>query len=131
MSLPKEQGSEPRVSGRQFISEARECLEQGCRLRAGKKAWEAIACYLNAIGEQRGWLFDSHYEIQQIGIQLWPEFSDFETGFAIIDVYYKGHGLLYENQTSKGCLREVIDLAEEALPTLETLLKAAPRSVHH
>lgn len=126
MSSPPERGTEPLVSGGRFILQARECLEQGCRLQAGKMAWEAIACYLKEIGDQRGWHCDSNRQVQQIGIQLWPEFLDFELGFAIIDIYYKGYDNLYENYMSKESLRELIDLAEEVLPALEALQHTAP-----
>ena len=91
MNPSPELEAEATVSGERFILQARECLEHGYRLHAGKKAWEAIAYYLEAIGESRGWRYNSPRLVHQIGVQIWTEYLDFELGFAITDVFYKGY----------------------------------------
>ena len=116
-----------RVIGRRFIFQAAQYLLQGDRLQAGEKAWGAVAHNLKVIGEQRGWNYDSHRQVESIGRQIVAEFRDAELGFAISDVYHNGHGNLYENQQSRSEIREIIKLAEETLPLLEAIQRSEPR----
>ena len=116
-----------RTIGRRFIVEARDELEKGSRLQAGEKAWGAIAHNLKVIGELRGWYHESHRQVENIGRQIVAEYQDSDLGEAISEVYHKGHENFYENQRSHETLREVLARAEEALPTLEVLQRAAPR----
>ena len=107
--------------------QARQHLEQRDRLQAGEKAWGAIAHNLKAIGELRGWNHESHRQIESIGRQIVAEYLDTDLQEALSDVYHKGHENFYENQRSLETIREVIEAAEEALPTLESLQLANPR----
>ena len=116
-----------RTIGRRFIIQAREYLNQGDRLQAGEKAWGAIAHNLKAIGELRGWNHESHRQVESIGRQIVAEYLDTDLQEALSDVYHKGHENFYENQRSIETLREVIEAAEEALPTLEALQQSNPR----
>ena len=116
-----------RTIGRRFILQARNYLEQGDRLQAGEKAWGAIAHNLKALGEMRGWRHDSHRLVENIGRQIVAESLDTDLGVFISEVYHKGHENFYENQRSEATLREVIDEAEQAVPLLEALQRAAPR----
>ena len=116
-----------RAIARRFILQAREYLNKGDRLQAGEKAWGAIAHNLKAIGELRGWNHESHRQVESIGRQIVAEYLDTDLQEALSDVYHKGHENFYENQRSIETLREVIEAAEEALPTLEALQQANPR----
>ena len=111
-----------------FILHAREELERGSRLQAGEKAWGAIAHNLKAIGESRGWYYDSHQQVENIGRQIVAEYQDTDLGEAISEAYHKGHENFYENQRSHQTLREVLARVEEALPQLEALQDTAPRA---
>ena len=55
------------------------------------------------------------------------EFNDPELGEAISGVFHNGHRNFYENQNSLDEMRQTIESAEEALPTLEALQREAPR----
>ena len=115
-----------RAIARRFILQARHYLEQRDRLQAGEKAWGAIAHNLKVIGEQRGWNHGSHQQIENIARQIVIEFEDARLGQAISDVFHNGHRNFYENQTTFDEMRDTIEAAESALPTLETLQRAAP-----
>ena len=115
-----------RAIARRFILQARHYLEQRDRLQAGEKAWGAIAHNLKVIGEQRGWNHGSHQQIENIARQIVIEFEDARLGQAISDVFHNGHRNFYENQTTFDEMRDTIEAAERALPTLEALQRAAP-----
>ena len=117
-----------RTIGRRFILQARKHLDEGDRLQAGEKAWGAIAQYLKAIGELRGWRHDSHRLVENIGRQIVAETGDSDLGEYISDVYRLGHENFYENQRSEDTLLYCITQAEAALPLLETMQYEAPRS---
>ena len=116
-----------RAIARRFILQARHYLEQRDRLQAGEKAWGAIAHNLKVIGEQRGWNHGSHQQIENIARQIVIEFEDARLGQAISDVFHNGHRNFYENQTTFDEMRDTIEAAESALPTLEALQRAEPR----
>ncbi len=116
-----------RAVARRFILQARHYLEHRDRLQAGEKAWGAIAHNLKVIGEQRGWNHGSHQQIENIARQIVIEFEDARLGQAISDVFYNGHRNFYENQTTFDEMRDTIEAAERALPTLEALQRAEPR----
>ena len=111
---------------RRFILQARHYLEQRDRLQAGEKAWGAIAHNLKLIGEQRGWSHGSHQQIENIARQIVIEFQDARLGQAISDVFHNGHRNFYENQTTFDEMRDTIESAENAMPTLEALQREAP-----
>ncbi len=117
-----------RAIGRWFIQQAREELDKGHRLQAGEKAWGAVAHNLKAVGELRGWRHDSHRHLENIGRQIVAECRDTELGNAISDANHIGHFNFYENQRSPEALRELIQMVEEALPSLEALQDEPPRS---
>ena len=54
------------------------------------------------------------------------EFDDARLGQAISDVFHNGHRNFYENQTTFDEMRDTIEAAESALPTLEILQQTAP-----
>lgn len=116
-----------RAIARRFILQARHYLEQRDRLQAGEKAWGAIAHNLKAIGEQRGWNHGNHQQVENIGRQIVVEFNDHELGEVISEVFHNGHKNFYENYRTLDEMRETIEAAEEALPTLETLQETQPR----
>ena len=116
-----------RAIARRFILQAREYLDQRDRLQAGEKAWGAIAHNLKVIGEQRGWNHGSHQQIENIARQIVIEFEDARLGQAISDVFHNGHRNFYENQTTFDEMRDTIEAAERALPTLEALQSEDPR----
>ena len=116
-----------RAIGRRFIMQARKHLDEGDRLQAGEKAWGAIAQNLKAIGELRGWRHESHRLVEGIGRQIVAETGDSDLGEYISEVYHKGHENFYENQRSEETLKGVIDQAELALRTLESLHEMTPR----
>ena len=116
-----------RTIGRRFIIQARQHLEAGDRLQAGEKAWGAIAHNLKVIGEQRGWSHKSHQQIENIGRQIVAEFHEPDLGDAISDVFHNGHRNFYENQNSLEEMRQTIEFAKEALPTLEDIQQRGPR----
>ena len=116
-----------RAIGRRFIMQAREYLNQGDRLQAGEKAWGAIAHNLKVIGEQRGWNHGNHQQIENIGRQIVVEFNDHELGESISEVFHNGHKNFYENYRTIDEMRDTIEAAEEALPTLEALQENPPR----
>ena len=116
-----------RAIARRFILQAREYLDQRDRLQAGEKAWGAVAHNLKVIGEQRGWNHASHQQIENIARQIVIEFEDARLGQAISDVFHNGHRNFYENQTTFDEMRDTIEAAERALPTLEALQLADPR----
>ena len=115
-----------RAIARRFILQARYYLEQRDRLQAGEKAWGAIAHTLKTIGEQRGWGHGSHQQIENIARQIVIEFDDARLSQAISDVFHNGHRNFYENQTTFDEMRDTIEAAESALPTLEALQHTAP-----
>ena len=116
-----------RAIARRFILQARHYLDERDRLQAGEKAWGAIAHTLKTIGEQRGWSHGNHQQIENIARQIVIEFQDARLGEAISDVFHNGHRNFYENQTTFDEMRDTIDAAENALPSLEALQQEAPR----
>ena len=110
-----------------FILDAREELEKGSRLQAGEKAWGAVAQYLKIIGEQRGWKHGTHHHLEYIGRQIDMEFNPPGLGFALSEVYNKGHVNFYENQRSFEEVRGVIEEVEEVMPLLESIASQQPR----
>ena len=117
-----------RAIARRFILQARHYLEQRDRLQAGEKAWGAIAHNLKVIGEQRGWDHGSHQQLENVARQIVVEFQDAELSTEISEVFHNGHRNFYENMRSYDEMRETIAMAEEALPRLEALQQAPPRS---
>ena len=117
-----------RTIGRRFLYQAAQHLLDGDRLQAGEKAWGAVAQNLKAIGELRGWRHESHRLVEGVGRQIVAETGNSDLGEYISEVYHKGHENFYENQRSEATLREVIDQAERAIYTLESLYEAVPRS---
>ena len=115
-----------RAIGRRFIMQARQYLEQGDRLQAGEKAWGAVAHNLKVIGEQRGWYHTNHQQLENIGKQIVVEFDNAELGNAIWEAFHNGHRNFYENQRTIDEMRVTIEVAEEALPVLETLQDRPP-----
>ena len=116
-----------RAISRRFIQQAREELAYGNRLQAGEKAWGAVAQHLKIIGEQRGWKHGSHHHLEYIGRQIDMEFNPPGLGFALSEVYNKGHVNFYENQRSFEEIRDVIEEVEELLPLLEAIQAEPPR----
>ena len=119
-----------RALSRRFILEAREELEGGNRLQAGEKAWGAVAQHLKIIGDDRGWNYGSHRQLESIGWHIMTEFPDYyspELGDALSDAYHKGRGHSYHDWLNLYEVEEIIEVVEKALPVLEAIGNEAPR----
>ncbi len=59
-----------------FLQEADREFAEGNTLQASEKLWGAAAHSVMAIGQQRGWQFDTHYDLKMAVKRLANEYDD-------------------------------------------------------
>ena len=59
-----------------FLQEADREFAEGKTLQASAKLWGAAAHSVMAIGQQRGWQFDTHYDLKMAAERIAVEYDD-------------------------------------------------------
>ena len=112
---------------RRFLEQAKLHLDDHDRLQAAEKIWGAAAHAIKAIGEQRGWVHDSHYNVfwiaEHLGRELGreQEFSGYmaQAGYVRVDFYGNGW--------SEDTLELILSAATNFIAELEVVRNSPPR----
>ena len=112
---------------RRFLEHARLQLTEGDRLQAAEKVWGAAAHALKAVGEQRGWIHDSHANVFDIGEHLGREFGmseEFDRYLARADYMHRN---FYDNKRSEAAVGFALRDVERLVDELEEIRFSSPR----
>ena len=112
---------------RRFLQHAEKQLKHHDRVQAAEKIWGAVAQTLKAIGEQRGWEHQGHYNIIAIGQQLGLEFGrlrEFERYLAMAE---RMHQNFYENGRNELAVWAALEDAKLFIAELDEIRAAPPR----
>ena len=112
---------------RRFLEQARIHLDEHDRLQAAEKIWGAAAHAIKAIGEQRGWIHDSHYNVFWIAEHLGREFGRAEEfGLRISHAGYM-HQDFYNNVWSEDAIALSLAGTINFVAELEVIRNSPPR----
>ena len=108
---------------REFLTAARQELDEGDLLQASEKAWGAAAFALKAVAEKRRWFNDADWKLGRIAEILATEQDDDD-----IVAYYlaarDAHYNFYQHEYNAPAVRRAINLAarlvDKLSPTLST-----------
>ena len=112
---------------RRFLAQARLHLDEHDRLQVAEKIWGAAAHALKAIGEQRGWVHNSHSNILRIAEHLRQEFGrEREFTRYITQAGYMHQGF-YDNLWSEDTIALILADTEDFVAELEVIRNSPPR----
>ena len=112
---------------RRFLEQARLHLAEHDRLQAAEKIWGAAAHALKAIGEQRGWVHDSHSNVLCVGEHLGLEFGREREFGLYMSRSNDMHKDYYENSRREDYIELALGDVEAFVRELEVIRNSAPR----
>ena len=113
---------------RRFLEQARLHLAEHDRLQAAEKIWGAAAHALKAIGEQRGWVHNSHSKVLCVGEHLGREFGREPEFGRYLVLANDMHADFYENEWRENIIRIVLNDVEKFIAELEVIRNSPPRA---
>ena len=112
---------------RRFLEQARIHLDDHDRLQAAEKIWGAAAHAIKAIGEQRGWVHDSHYNVFWIAEHLGREFGRAEEFALRISHAGYMHQDFYNNVWNEDAIALSLAGTADFVAELEVIRNSPPR----
>ena len=112
---------------RRFLAQARLHLDEHDRLQAAEKIWGAAAHALKAIGEQRGWVHNSHSNILCISEHLGREFGREQEFVSYISQAGFMHQDFYNNEWREDAIAVALVSTTNFVAELEVIRNSPPR----
>ena len=112
---------------RRFLAQARLHLDEHDRLQAAEKIWGAAAHALKAIGEQRGWVHNSHSNILCIAEHLGREFGREMEFVNYISAAGFMHQDFYNNEWREDAIAVALTGTTNFVAELEVIRNSPPR----
>ena len=113
-----------------FLEHAKIELAAGRRLQASEKVWGAVAHALKAIGEQRGWKHNTHFDVTTICVHiahLEPEGPYRRNMNGIVALADSMHKNFYENVADEDVIESAIDSASHFIAEVDRMREAPPK----
>ena len=92
-------------TSRKFLSQAREEFESGDLVQASEKAWGAVAHYIKAISEERGWEHNHHGKVLRNAALILGDPPPSSRYISLLGLVQGLHQNFYEG----GWTREMVD----------------------
>ena len=92
-------------TSRKFLSQAREEFESGDLVQASEKAWGAVAHYIKAISEERGWEHNHHGKVLRNAALVLGDPPPLSRYISLLGLVQGLHQNFYEG----GWTREMVD----------------------
>ena len=112
---------------RDFMARAEAYLQQGDLVQASGKSWDAAACALKSIAEQRGWQHQSLYLLHDLSVQFADELGrpDLYDKFAVAMSMYRN---IYDQWEPEDSVEYALDRIKKYLAELEAVSPQLPAS---
>ena len=112
---------------REYMVRAEDYLQQGDLVQASEKSWDAAACALKSIAEQRGWQHQSHSLLFDISNQMAEELDRAD----LRDMFQSAksmHQNFYENWEPEEGVEYAVGRVKQFLDELEAVSTELPDS---